>query len=229
MVDNHSDDSTENIAKGFDLTFYRRGPERTAQVNYGIKQSCGEFVYIMNADFVLPPDLLERCVSRMRNCDALVIGNATKTSTLFSRIIALRRSIAEGDLLSVAPRFLRRSVFDAVGGYDEALVIGEDIDFFRRLVASSYRIGYCPDIAELNIGEPEHLTDYVMKQLYYGRFVKQYILKNNSFAGRQVNVLRFLGKSNRNPLIIFVIALEFLRLMSLGVGFLTVGHKSRPP
>src|SRR3989337_2539533 len=63
LVDNHSTDNTLEIAKKFkNVKIYQFGPERSAQRNFGAKQSKGKFVVFLDADMELIGDVISDCV-----------------------------------------------------------------------------------------------------------------------------------------------------------------------
>ncbi|MDZ4341976.1 MAG: glycosyltransferase family 2 protein, partial [Candidatus Binatia bacterium] len=65
VVDNNSSDKTTEIAKRFTSKVFIHGPERSAQVNYGVKQSSGEYVYKVDSDFILDKDVVTQCVQKI--------------------------------------------------------------------------------------------------------------------------------------------------------------------
>ena len=45
LVDNNSSDKTKEIATEYTNLVFNQGPERSAQVNFGVTKASGEFVY----------------------------------------------------------------------------------------------------------------------------------------------------------------------------------------
>jgi glycosyltransferase involved in cell wall biosynthesis len=63
VVDNGSTDDTLAIAREFTDNVLQSGPERSAQVNYGVSESRGVFVYRVDSDFDLPPTIVAECLA----------------------------------------------------------------------------------------------------------------------------------------------------------------------
>src|SRR5476651_1761240 len=62
VVDNHSTDETGQIAKLFTKHFFTQGPERSAQVNFGVTKAHGQYIYKVDSDFTLDSKVIEQCV-----------------------------------------------------------------------------------------------------------------------------------------------------------------------
>ena len=66
VVDNFSADKTKEIALKYTNKVYDKGPERSAQRNFGmIDVSNGKYVMFVDADMILSPCLVESCVKEM--------------------------------------------------------------------------------------------------------------------------------------------------------------------
>jgi glycosyltransferase involved in cell wall biosynthesis len=75
LIDNHSDDGTDTIAKQHNIRVEQKGPERSAQRNYGYHISSGEYVCFLDADMRAPENMATECVELMKaqNVDAVVL------------------------------------------------------------------------------------------------------------------------------------------------------------
>lgn len=63
---------------------------------------------------------------------------------------------------------LRRTAFDAAGGYDAALFFaGEERDLSYRLLNLGFRIRYCPELAVLHKVDPEARVNWKAGRFYY--------------------------------------------------------------
>lgn len=57
VVDNNSTDRTKEIARTFTDKIFNYGPERSAQRNFGVRESKGKYILYLDADMVLSEDV----------------------------------------------------------------------------------------------------------------------------------------------------------------------------
>ena len=180
VVDNFSTDGTREIAKRYRFVkLFTAGPERSAQVNLGVKMSSGDYVYRVDSDFVLEPRVVEEAVRacELDNYDMVAVHNTSHPGISFwSRVRKLERDCYRDDTMNIAARFFKRSAFERVGGFDEDLIASEDYDLHRRLVGEGFRFGRI-GAQEVHIGEPRSLKEVVLKHVYYGKKIRDFLRK----------------------------------------------------
>ena len=192
IVDNFSTDGTDEIARRYTPAFYQLWPERSTQFNYGFKQSHGEIIYRIWAEFVLDLDLVEKWVAKIMNewFDALALHNRSVWESIWAKVRFLERESYRGRDDIVAVRFMKREVFESVGMFNEALVAGEDFDLHNRIVSAGYKWWHL-DAIEQHIGEPKTLGDVWKKFYYYGRTIRKYQQTTNTWrAVKQLWIFR---------------------------------------
>ena len=74
LVDNHSTDKTVEIAKSFGVKTFIKGPERSAQRNYGVEMAFGEIVGILDVDMTLSETVINECVEIFENNENIKNG-----------------------------------------------------------------------------------------------------------------------------------------------------------
>jgi glycosyltransferase involved in cell wall biosynthesis len=138
LVDNASTDRTAQIAASFGARIVAAPEHNIGCVrNVGAGASSGDVLVFLDADTLIPKELLSRILEVMG--DAACLGGAVDIDyrparTLIRaylrawRIIGLTLKMAQG-----ATQFCRREAFTALNGYDETLYMGEDVDFYWRL------------------------------------------------------------------------------------------------
>lgn len=136
VVDNDSSDDTKVIANDFTKKTYDKGPERSAQRNFGVAKSAGEYVFIIDSDMQLAPDVVSACVAAVQASPetiALIIPEESFGVGFWAGCKKLERSYYIGVDWMEAARFFRREDYVKVGGYDEAMTGAEDYDLPQRL------------------------------------------------------------------------------------------------
>jgi len=191
VVDNNSTDGTLDVARTFTPMVYTQGPERSAQRNRGAHAANGSYLFFIDSDMVLAPDVIEQCV-RMAVSDpairGIVIPEISVGDGFWARCKALERSCYVGDPTIEAARFFDRTVFESLGGYDEALTGPEDWDFSQRVA----RIGRLGRIDAYITHLEGHLTlgETMRSKYYYGKTMGAYMRKQPGSAARQLQLVR---------------------------------------
>src|SRR5205807_9696366 len=115
--------------------------ERSAARNLGAKIAKGNYLYFVDSDFKLEPDVIASCVREIAHADGVVTNDRDlATGSYVSKIIALRKDILSHDSLDLALKFVRKNVFNMLGGYDVELYAGEENDFHRRFLLHSFKM-----------------------------------------------------------------------------------------
>jgi len=173
VVDNYSRDETRRIAENYGAKILLKGPERSAQMNYGVSNARGKYVLRVDSDMVADYDIIEKCLKLCNEgADAVVLPvlpHLSKCNNFWVNCRMLEQKMIIDDIVNVAPRFLKRSVFLAIGGYDETIVAWEDYDINDRLLKSGYKVTLLQDSALWHLGEPSSLREVVTRMIKYGK------------------------------------------------------------
>jgi glycosyltransferase involved in cell wall biosynthesis len=138
VVDNDSSDSTAEVARAFGATVVGETRHNVAAVrNTGARLAGGDVLVFVDADTVVPRGLLRRVAGVLAEpgCPGGAVDTDYRPAKLASKIY-LRAWRLVGRLSGVAQgatQFCRREAFHELGGYDETLFMGEDVDFYLRL------------------------------------------------------------------------------------------------
>lgn len=222
VVDNFSKDKTVENAKQFATKVYSKGPERSSQRNYGAKVSSGKFLLYLDADMILSPNVVEKCVGKcdMDRVDALYIPERIVGEGFWIKVRDFERSFYNGTVID-AVRFIKKDLFVQVEGFDESLIGPEDWDFDRR-IRKIGRTGIINTTLYHNEGG-FNMKRYLEKKNYYTTGIRNYVRKwgvNDPETMKQTGIwYRLMGvflekgkwkKLLRHPL--FTIAMYYLRL-----------------
>lgn len=146
VVDNASTDGTAGVARGLGAGVVAESRQGVAFArNAGARVARAPLLVWVDADTALPGELLRRIVDECG--DLRVVGGGVETRhrphrMLVALWLALWRVGARAlRMVQGSVQFCRRSAFDELGGYDERLFMGEDVDFAWRLQRLARRTG----------------------------------------------------------------------------------------
>lgn len=203
VVDNNSSDKTIEIAKQYTDKVFTFGPERSAQRNFGAKQAKGKYLFFIDSDMELSPNVVSECVHKITaNYLASIVPEQSFGKGFWAECKALERSFYVGVSWIEAARFFQKDAFEKVGGYDENLVSGEDWDL-------SQRAGKIGGIARINSyifhNEGElSLKKYLKKKFYYARHLAKYSKKgHNGAKSKQFSPFLRFGLYLSHPIKLF--------------------------
>ena len=146
VVDNNSRDQTAAVARGRGARVVREPVQGIARArNAGARHAEGDVLVFIDADVTVPHNLLQEVHAAMSDPDC--VGGGVDVDYRPKRLpvrLYLRAWRVLGRLTGMvqgATQFCRRSVFEQVGGYDEKVWIGEDVDFYWGLKRFARRTG----------------------------------------------------------------------------------------
>jgi glycosyltransferase involved in cell wall biosynthesis len=205
VVDNDSADRTRQIAALYTDKLFTKGPERSAQLNFGFGVAGGKYVYYTGSDLWTDPDLVEQAVRKCEEegYDAVYMNVVTDVTrpNLWQRVRALERRCYYKEPGMSAARFYRKDVVEALGGLDESLAgVSDDLEFQHRLDTAGYRTGFI-DADEHNLAEYDSLKTVVARSLYYGARVRGYMDKYPDRRKQQYRLVRTEFVKNKDLLL----------------------------
>ena len=231
VADGMSHDGTRDIVKSFSRKhpFIKLvdNPQKipATAANQGIKAAKGDFVMIVGAHAHYPADYVSKSVAyAQRYPEADNIGGVRRTeareNTVLGKSIAYVSSHRFGAGAAIYHRsgsspswvdsvwggFYRREVFEKLGLYNEALVVGEDREFNRRLRSSGGKILQVPEISCTYYAR-SNLRDFCRWAFRMGFW---------PFYADRLVTLRLLSLRNFAP-----VALIFCLLLSFGIALLS--------
>lgn len=228
VVDNNSSDNTVKIAKKYTKKVFQKGPERSAQRNYGVMKSIGEFLLILDSDMVLTKRVVEECVEMINSSQygGIIIPEKSFGKNFWARVKAWEREINEGENYFEAARFFPKKIFKEFKGYDEGLTGPEDWDLPQR-ISKKYKIGRIKSYILHDEGKTS-VINLMKKKYYYGLSANKYLTNQNlsPFSAKTIYLLRKAFYKNWLKLISHpVLTLAMFLMLTLetlggGVGYL---------
>lgn len=147
VVDNGSTDNTAAVARTRGARVVQEPVQGIARArNRGARHAAGDVLVFIDADVAVPPTLLQAihetmgerpCIGGGVDVDYRPRRLAVQLYLRAWRILGRLTGMVQG-----ATQFCRRHAFEQVGGYDEKVWIGEDVDFYwslRRLAREKQR------------------------------------------------------------------------------------------
>ena|SRR5215211_2671479 len=216
VVDHCSTDGSYELARGYDgraIVQQKSGGTISAVRNFGARLARGQWLVFIDSDCVVPDHYFETLRSLAAGTDAAALGCEydVPTSPHWSERVWYDLHVVRQDgdrhFINAGNFAVRREAFDAVAGFDERLVTGEDTDICARLRAEGYRIYESQRLRVVHLGNPKSSRAFFRKQVWHG------------LGGFSRVMLR---RPNKATTMVFghVGALVFAALVLLGVGAL---------
>lgn len=155
LVDNaeKADPALRDIA-GVRLVHEPRGYSYSAR-NAGVAASQGDILAFTDADCEPASDWLRRGHAALADRNADLVGGQVAVycerpswAARYDQAFGLQQEqfFAKFGALATANVFMRRRVFDVLGGFDASLQSGGDFDFCRRAGSAGFGIAFAPEV-----------------------------------------------------------------------------------
>lgn len=134
---NACSDDTGSIAAAMGAVVVEEAERNVARVrNSAVAASTGDVIVTLDADSRLSANYLQQVVGKIRRGCAggaswMVVDRFTVCTVLFGLLLVMPALLLLR--FSGGMFWLRRDVFDAIGGFDEQYLTGEDFAFWRKL------------------------------------------------------------------------------------------------
>jgi cellulose synthase/poly-beta-1,6-N-acetylglucosamine synthase-like glycosyltransferase len=151
-------------AQGFEIRYLHRSDRtgfKAGALDAGLAQATGEFVLIFDADFVAPPDILEKTLGHFEDARVAMVqarwGHINRDYSLLTEVQSIMLDghfIVEHGARSRSGRFFnfngtagvwRRSAIADAGGWQHD-TLTEDLDLSYRAQLRGWRFVYLPDL-----------------------------------------------------------------------------------
>lgn len=233
IVDSGSKDETAFLAKEYHCRLYNYFPnvqkglfDAPHKRNYGAKKAKGEYIYYVDADMELTSRVVAEAVKACQKYDAVIIREDSFGEGIWARAKNLERRCYWGDDTIEAPRFVKRSIWNKLGGLDELLGGGgDDWDFYQKLLENGYKVGRIKALVMHNEGKLS-IMKLFKKRFMYGRDALKYIVKRPAIASRSYFPIRPAYLRNWKMFVerpadtVFFLIMRFVEYFGSGLGIM---------
>lgn len=197
VVDNNSTDNTKRIAQKYTKLLFNKGPERSAQRNYGAKKAKGKYLIIHDSDIYFDKNSIKQCVklADKTGCKAIILPEKSVGKGYWAKVKAFERTLYVGNDLIEAARFFDKKTFLKLGGYDESLTGPEDWDLSIRFREANFDILRIKTYLIHDEGKVSFLGSSKKKK-YYSKSFDKYRKKHPDWYKEQMTFFKRFNKKN---------------------------------
>ncbi|MBN8730161.1 MAG: glycosyltransferase [Acidobacteria bacterium] len=203
VVDNGSTDDTEDVARSYQgrltLSVLRKvGAAVGAVRNRGAAVARGKHLAFLDADCVAEREWVRKACQALDREPNSVLGafyRVPEASSWAARVWYGDQHWLRNGTVSYIPGsdlLIRRSAFQALGGFDESISTSEDCEFCHRAGQAGMRIVAEPGLSVVHLGCPRTLRDFFWKQLWQGGDVPT-VWKRDVRRGPGLRTVMFSG------------------------------------
>jgi len=151
-----------------------KGVTISALRNRGAALSNGEYISFIDADCLIAPDYFDRarqifCITRTDATGSrhMLPNPAHWIEETWDKLHAPRK----GGTVNYVPSgnfMIRRKAFEAIGGFNEDLITGEDAEICQRLRNANFSLHSSSEVSAIHLGNPKALTQFFRKEVWHG-------------------------------------------------------------
>jgi len=177
VVDNGSSDDSCDVAGQYGAQVLHLPKLRVGALrNAGVEQASGDILAFVDSDHELPATWIQSGAMELQShpeikavgAPCLAPPNGTWVQRTWQKHRLRRQERGSVRWLGAGNMFVRRSEFDAIGGFNEDLIAAEDVDLCLRLAPLPGDIVSDPRIENVHHGEPATVWRLFWKEYWRG-------------------------------------------------------------
>jgi glycosyltransferase involved in cell wall biosynthesis len=195
VVNDGSPDETEEVLLPYiesgKIRYFRQENQGAAAArNRGVKMAEGEFIAFLDDDDQWMPDKLEWQLSCFDEADVVMVGGMNDSERhLCSKgecdscrfdVLTAEDFFRRNPIGSPGQTLIRRSAFDAVGGFDHTIWGADDLDLWIRLS----QLGEIRKYRRLALHYRYHAGNASLDRIHLAQHIKKVICKNRDICGK---------------------------------------------
>lgn len=193
VIDNGSEDRSCEIVKKFDVKFFSMPAVKVGAVrNYGASLAKGDIFVFIDSDCTVNNEWLKDGINELAHFDAvggLVMLRKNPSWIEKNWVLNSSRSFKFQNTFSGASIFIKKPVFDSIGGFDATLNAGEDSQLTFDLIKQGFLIDINPKLNVTHLGFPTTIKDFIYRQKWHA---SDYAFKFTRIFGDKIFFLVFL-------------------------------------
>lgn len=141
--------------------------------NHGARHASGDFLSFLDADCVVPEDYFREAVAVLARTGAVATGcevnlprrpHWIEATWHHLHYVGRNRFV---HYLNSANFFVTRAAFDAIGGFDESLLTGEDAEIGKRIGDAGLRIYESTGVDAIHLGNPKTIRQFYRRNVWH--------------------------------------------------------------
>ncbi|MEI7787307.1 MAG: TIGR04283 family arsenosugar biosynthesis glycosyltransferase [Chlorobiaceae bacterium] len=135
IISDASNDETPMILSDFQVTVCRSEKGRAIQMNTGARLAQGDILYFLHADTLPPETFIDNIRSasadgKKAGCFRMDFNDSNPVMSLYGWFTQFPLMVCRGGDQSL---FIDKSLFHDIGGFDETMMVMEDINIITRI------------------------------------------------------------------------------------------------
>lgn len=177
VVDNASSDDTTTIARDMGTHVYIIPDVSIGALrNIGASKASGDVLLFLDADNILTENAIHSLVNKLYLKEIGAIGVHLKPfnehnwvpSVWHYHLCPEETGYHETNAIASGAFIMRKDVFFEIGGFNEALDVGEDTDLSRKIIKLGYKILLDTETKIYNLGYPKTILSFVRREIWHG-------------------------------------------------------------
>lgn len=180
VIDSNSSDKTRDIAKRHGCTVHNIKSNRSQARNIGAKKSRKSIIAFIESDSVYDKNWSVYVTEEFKKGAVAVIDRraAYKPKTLISKINDEIFNLRYKNYRPFSMWIIKKDLFLELGGFDENLEAGEDVDFGDRLLKANHKIAFAQKAIQYHKGEPSTIKETITRAWWFGTNMSPYYQKH---------------------------------------------------
>lgn len=184
VVDNHSTDSSASIVKSFGIDLLLKTEGNISRVrNHGANAATGEILAFVDSDCLVQPNWLNAALPALKDETVGAVGSGYAipgkgTWIEKSWLSEYRGPNKPTNFVPGGNLIIKKDVFLKIGGFNEALITGEDSDICNRITSHGNTILKVSGMINAHLGNSKSIRHFLKKETWYGINMMDLLLEN---------------------------------------------------